>query len=53
MKHGKNDHFKIIEKMKDRETLFTEYVTDLKKKHKESTKAKLDKVGSRVHWVGL
>ena len=43
-KHGKHEVFKAIEKMKDREALFTEYLTDIKKKDKESSKTKHDKV---------
>lgn len=43
-KHSKDDAFKAIEKMKDRETLFNEYLTDLKKKDKETTKTRHDKV---------
>lgn len=36
--------------MKDREALFTEYVAEIKKKDKESSKTKHDKVG-QVYWV--
>lgn len=43
-KHGKHEAFKAIDKMKDRETLFNEYLTDLKKKDKETTKTRHDKV---------
>ena len=48
MKYGKDDRFKGIEKMKDRESLFTEFMAELKKKEKESVKLKQDKVGSFV-----
>jgi len=48
MKYGKDDRFKGIEKMKDRESLFTEFMAELKKKEKESLKLKQDKVGSFV-----
>lgn len=44
-KYGKNETFKTIEKMKDREALFNEYLTDLKKKDKETTKTRHNKVG--------
>lgn len=44
MKHGKNDKFKGIEKMKERETLFVEYVAEIKKKEKEGAKVKHEKV---------
>lgn len=45
MKYGKDERFKGIEKMKERESLFTEFVTELKKKEKENIKFKQDKVG--------
>ena len=48
MKYGKDNRFKGIEKMKDRESLFTEFMAELKKKEKESVKLKQDKVGSFV-----
>ena len=48
MKYGKDDRFKGIEKMKDRESLFTEFMVELKKKEKESLKLKQDKVGCFV-----
>lgn len=44
MKYGKDDRFKGIEKMKDRESLFTEFMAELKKKEKESLKLKQDKI---------
>ncbi|KAL9982359.1 hypothetical protein ACROYT_G004391 [Oculina patagonica] len=44
MKYGKDDRFKGIEKMKDRENLFTEFLAELKKKEKESLKQKQDKI---------
>jgi len=34
-KYGKEDRFKAIDKMRDRESIFLEYVSDLKKKEKE------------------
>ena len=49
-RYGKHDAFKAIEKMKDREALFTEYMAETKKKEKESSKTKHDKVG-QVYWV--
>lgn len=45
MKYGKDDRFKGIEKMKDRENLFVEFMAELKKKEKENSKMKQDKVG--------
>ena len=44
MKYGKDDRFKGIEKMKDRENLFVEFMAELKKKEKENSKMKQDKV---------
>lgn len=53
MKYGKDDRFKAIEKMKDRENLFTEFMAELKKKEKESLKQKQDKVGALFLWGGM
>lgn len=50
MKYGKDERFKGIEKMKERESLFTEFVTELKKKEKENIKFKQDKVGPISYW---
>ena len=44
MKYGKNDKFKGIDKMKERETLFVEYITELKKREKAGVKVKQEKV---------
>lgn len=43
-KHSKDPRFKAIEKMKDRETMFTEFMTALRKKDKEDSKNKVEKV---------
>ncbi|KAK2873066.1 hypothetical protein QQF64_017195 [Cirrhinus molitorella] len=43
-KHSKDPRFKAIEKMKDREAIFTEYMTALRKKDKEDSKNKVEKV---------
>ncbi|XP_062867292.1 transcription elongation regulator 1 isoform X2 [Trichomycterus rosablanca] len=43
-KHAKDLRFKAIEKMKDREALFTEFMTAYRKKEKENSKNKGDKV---------
>lgn len=54
-RHGKDEHFKAVEKMREREQLFSDYLQELKKvgKHKEkadstthtsTTKNKTDKV---------
>ena len=50
--HGKDERFKAIEKKREREAIFSEYVTDLKKssrereidrQHKESARSRTDK----------
>uniref|UniRef100_A0A672RGG7 Transcription elongation regulator 1 n=1 Tax=Sinocyclocheilus grahami TaxID=75366 RepID=A0A672RGG7_SINGR len=43
-KHSKDPRFKAIEKMKDREAMFTELMTALRKKDKEDSKNKVEKV---------
>uniref|UniRef100_A0A8C1W3H3 Transcription elongation regulator 1 n=1 Tax=Cyprinus carpio TaxID=7962 RepID=A0A8C1W3H3_CYPCA len=43
-KHSKDPRFKAIEKMKDREAIFTEFMTALRKKDKEDSKNKVEKV---------
>lgn len=53
MKYGKDDRFKGIEKMKDRESLFTEFMAELKKKEKENLKFKQDKVCYLFLWGGM
>ena len=49
--HGKDERFKAIEKKREREAIFSEYVTDLKRssrerdgQHKESARSRTDKV---------
>lgn len=46
-KHSKDPRFKAIEKMKDRETMFTEFMAALRKKDKEDSKNKVEKVCHR------
>merc|ERR1712020_381964 len=41
-KHGKEDRFKGIEKSRERESLFNDFMTDIKKKDKEERAAKRD-----------
>ncbi|XP_076877851.1 transcription elongation regulator 1a isoform X5 [Brachyhypopomus gauderio] len=43
-KHARDARFKAIEKMKDREAIFTEFMITLRKKEKENSKNKGDKV---------
>lgn len=43
-KHAKDSRFKAIEKMKDREALFNEFITAARKKEKEDSKTRGEKV---------
>lgn len=43
-RHGKDLRFKAIDKMKDREAMFTEFMTAFRKKEKEDSKNKGEKV---------
>ncbi|KAJ8338361.1 hypothetical protein SKAU_G00373270 [Synaphobranchus kaupii] len=43
-KHGRDSRFKAIEKMKDREVIFTEFMTALRKKEKDDSKNRGEKV---------
>ncbi|MGH0119416.1 UNVERIFIED_CONTAM: hypothetical protein FKN15_022551 [Acipenser sinensis] len=43
-KHAKDLRFKLIEKMKDREAMYTEFMTALRKKEKEDSKNRGEKV---------
>lgn len=43
-KHAKDSRFKAIEKMKDREALFNEFITAARKKEKEDSKSRGEKV---------
>ena len=42
--HAKDSRFKAIEKMKDREALFNEFVAAARKKEKEDSKTRGEKV---------
>lgn len=53
MKYGKDVRFKGVEKMKERENLFTEFMAELKKKDKENLKVKQDKVSFLFLWGGM
>uniref|UniRef100_A0A1A8G2Y1 Transcription elongation regulator 1 n=2 Tax=Nothobranchius korthausae TaxID=1143690 RepID=A0A1A8G2Y1_9TELE len=44
MKHGRDPRFKSIEKMKDREVIFIEFMTALRKRDKEDSKSRGEKV---------
>ncbi|KAM3847129.1 transcription elongation regulator 1 isoform 4-T4 [Vipera latastei] len=43
-KHAKDSRFKAIEKMKDREALFNEFITATRKKEKEDSKTRGEKI---------
>ncbi|CAK6957198.1 transcription elongation regulator 1 isoform X1 [Scomber scombrus] len=44
VKHGRDPRFKTIEKMKDREAIFIEFMTAMKKREKEDSKSRGEKV---------
>ncbi|XP_076024767.1 transcription elongation regulator 1-like isoform X4 [Genypterus blacodes] len=44
VKYGRDPRFKTIEKMKDREAIFTEYITTMRKREKEDSKTRGEKV---------
>ncbi|XP_075957276.1 transcription elongation regulator 1 isoform X1 [Anarhichas minor] len=44
VKHGRDPRFKTIEKMKDREAIFIEFITAIRKREKEDSKSRGEKV---------
>ncbi|XP_068456319.1 transcription elongation regulator 1 isoform X7 [Clinocottus analis] len=44
VKHGRDPRFKTIEKMKDREAIFLEFITAIRKREKEDSKSRGEKV---------
>lgn len=44
LKHSRDSRFKAIEKMKDREAIFVEFITAMRKKEKEDSKTRGEKV---------
>jgi len=44
VKHGRDPRFKTIEKMKDRETIFVEFINAIRKREKEDSKSRGEKV---------
>ncbi|XP_072301875.1 transcription elongation regulator 1 isoform X2 [Eucyclogobius newberryi] len=44
LKHGRDSRFKAIDKMKDREAIFVEFMTAMRKKEKEDSKNKGERV---------
>lgn len=53
MKHGRDSRFKTIEKMKDREVIFIEFMTALRKREKEDSKTRGEKVPFTENWALL
>lgn len=49
-KYGKDERFKGIEKMRERESIFSDYCSDLRRKEKEEKSSQKEKVG---HLVGI
>lgn len=47
MKHGRDLRFKNIDKMKDREAIFVEFMTAMKKREKEDSKSRGEKVSAQ------
>ncbi|XP_069755090.1 transcription elongation regulator 1 isoform X15 [Narcine bancroftii] len=43
-KYGKDSRFKAIEKMKDRESMFIEFITSMRKREKEDSKSRTEKI---------
>lgn len=43
-RYGKDERFKNIEKMRDRETLFNDFMSDLRKREREEKSAQREKV---------
>lgn len=52
MKHGRDPRFKTIEKMKDREAIFVEFITAMRKRDKEDSKSRGEKV-SLIHTYSI
>lgn len=43
-KHGRDERFKNVEKMRERESLFNEYLLEVRKREKEEKTAKREQV---------
>lgn len=48
LKHGKDERFKDIAKMREREGLFSDYVAELRKLEREASQKKKDFVDEKV-----
>lgn len=44
-KYGKDDRFRIIEKIRERESLFNEFIVEIRKKEKDDKIHKKEQVG--------
>lgn len=47
-KHGKDDRFKGIEKMRDRESLFNEYILEVRRREKDEKIQKKETVSMSI-----
>jgi hypothetical protein len=45
-KYGKDDRFKGIEKMRERESMFSDYVSEVRRREKEEKSSQREKVGT-------
>ena len=52
-KHAKDSRFKAIEKMKDREAIFIEFMTSLRKREKDNSKNRGEKLSMRPRKLHL
>lgn len=52
-KNGKDDRFKGIEKMREREGLFNEYIVDVRRREKDEKQQKKEQVCKSEHTVDV
>lgn len=53
VKYGRDPRFKTIEKMKDREAIFVEFMTAMRKREKEDSKTRGEKVSLSTYTMLL
>lgn len=53
VKYGRDPRFKTIEKMKDREAIFVEFMTAMRKREKEDSKTRGEKVSLTTYTMLL
>uniref|UniRef100_A0A669C0S3 Transcription elongation regulator 1 n=1 Tax=Oreochromis niloticus TaxID=8128 RepID=A0A669C0S3_ORENI len=53
VKHGRDPRFKTIEKMKDREAIFVEFITAMRKREKEDSKSRGEKIFNKQDFFDL